>query len=79
MTDFAAAGETYERPVSPTEIWREVIMQQEVLLVGSFQCVNELLVITGAKRGYNQRLGFTSGKQGGTMGARQNADFTNLI
>ena len=50
-------------------------MQQEVFLVGSLQRINELLVVTGAERGYNQRLGFAAGEQGRTMGAWQNADF----
>ncbi len=61
VTDFAAAGET-ETAHLADGVWREVVMQQEVFLISAFQCVNELLVITGAQRGYDQRLGFTTGE-----------------
>ena len=38
-------------------------MQHELGLVGAVERVDILLVFAGAKRRYNQRLGFTAGKQ----------------
>ncbi len=74
MADFAAA-----RGVHPAHfadrIGREVVVQQEGLLVGAFQGVDELLVVAGAQRGDHQRLGLAPGEQGRAVGARQDADF----
>ena len=50
-------------------------MQQEALLVGAFQGVDELLVVAGAQGGDHQGLGFAAGEQGRAVGARQDADF----
>ena len=61
MADFAAASATQTTCFTHRE-GREVIMQQEGFLVGAFECVNILLVITGAEGGDNQRLGFATGK-----------------
>ncbi len=62
------------RPVSPTEIGREVVVQQERLLVGPVQRVDELLVLAGAERGDHQRLRLAAGEQRRSVGARQYAD-----
>ena len=74
MADFTTAGRTHTAGFTDA-VGREVVMQQEVFLVGAFQRVDELFVIGGAERGHNQRLCFTAGEQGRTMGAGQNADF----
>ncbi len=49
-------------------------MQQEALLVGALQAVDELLVLAGAERGDDHRLRFAAGEQGRAMRARQQAD-----
>ena len=49
-------------------------MQQEVLFVRPFQRVDELLVLAGAERGDHQSLRLAAGKDGGAVGARENAD-----
>ena len=49
-------------------------MQQEALLVGAFQRVDELLVLAGAERGDDQRLRLAAGEQSRAVGARQHAD-----
>jgi hypothetical protein len=56
---------------------REVVMQQERLLVGSVQRVDPLLVFAGAERCDHDRLRFTAGEQRRTVRARQQADFRN--
>ena len=49
-------------------------MEQEGLLVGPLQRVDELLVVAGAERGDRQRLGLAAGEQRRAVGARQDAD-----
>ena len=49
-------------------------MQQEALLVGAFQRVDELLVLAGAERGDHEGLGLAAGEQRRAVGARQDAD-----
>ncbi len=44
------------RPVSPTEKGGKFVVQQEVLLVGAFQAVDELLVLAGAEGGDHEGL-----------------------
>ena len=58
-------------------IGREVIVQQEVRPGVAIQRVDDLLIFTGAKGGDNQTLGFATGEQGRTMGARQDAGFAH--
>ena len=50
-------------------------MQQERLFVRSRQRVDVLLVLAGAERGHDHRLGFAAGEQRRAVGARQHADF----
>ena len=61
------------RPVSPTEIGREVVVQQERFLVGALQRVDPLLVLAGAERGDDQRLRLAAGEQRRAVRARQHA------
>ena len=58
-------------------IGREVIVQQEVRPGVAVQRVDDLLIFTGAKGGDNQTLGFATGEQSRTMGARQDAGFAH--
>ncbi len=55
-------------------IGREVIVEQEALLVGAFERVNVLLVLAGAEGRNDQRLRLAARKQRRAMRARQNAD-----
>ena len=61
--------------------WREVVVQHEGFLAGTFQLINELLVITGAEGGNHERLGLTAGEERGTVRTRQDTglrlDLTN--
>src|SRR5205085_5235172 len=56
-------------------IGREIVVQQERLLIRPRQRIDILLVLAGAERGHDQRLGLTAGEQRRTVGARQHADF----
>ena len=58
-------------------IGREVIVQQEVRPGVAVQRVDDLLIFAGAKGGDNQTLGFATGEQGRTMGARQDSGFAH--
>ena len=53
---------------------REIVVQQERLLVGSRQRVDVLFVLAGAERGYHQRLSLAAGEQRRAVGAGQHAD-----
>src|SRR3981081_528981 len=52
---------------------RKVVVQQEVLFVGSLQGIDKLLVFASAKRGNHQRLGFAAGEKRRTVRPRQDA------
>src|SRR6185436_4107222 len=73
VADLAAA-----RPAQPPGLahreWREVVMQQEGLLVGPLQGVDPLLILPRAERRYHQRLGFAASEQRGAVRARQHSD-----
>ena len=47
----------------------------KALLVGALQTIDVLLVLPGAKRRDNQRLGLATGEKRRAMGARQDANF----
>ena len=74
MADFAATGEP-DAAGFADRIRREVVVQQERLLIGSLQSIDELFVLGGAERGDDQSLGLAAGKQRRPVGARQHADF----
>ena len=74
VADFAALGAAHAAGFTD-RVGREVVVQQERLLVGALQRVDALLVLAGAERGDDQRLGFTAGEQRRAVGARQHADF----
>ena len=54
VADFAALGAA-EAAGLADRVGREVIVEQEMLLVGSLQGVDPLLVLAGAERGDHQR------------------------
>ncbi len=74
VADFAASGRADAAGFADRE-GREVVMQQERFFVGALQRVDELLVLAGAERGDDQRLGFTAGEERRAVCARQHADF----
>ena len=78
VADFAALGAA-EASGFADRIGREVVVQQELFLVGARQRVDVLLVFAGPERGHHHRLGFTAGEQRRAMGAGQHADFGDDI
>ncbi len=74
VADFAPSWRAHAARFAH-RIRREVVMQQERLLVRPLQRVDELLVLGGAERCHDQCLGFTAREQRRAMGARQHADF----
>ena len=54
---------------------RKIIVQHEAFFGFAFEGFEALHVVAGAERSRDQRLGFAAGEDGGTVGARQNADF----
>src|SRR5215217_7716344 len=76
MADFATTRATHAASFTH-RIGREVVVQQEVLLLGAFEAIDILLVFAGAEGGNDQRLGFAAGEQRRTVGTGQNANFGN--
>ena len=76
VADLAAAGRTHAARFADG-VGREVIMQHEALAIFAGQRIDHLLVLAGAERGHDQRLGLAAGKQGRAVGARQGADFAD--
>ena len=74
VTDFAAAGKTRAANFA-NRIGREVVVQHEAFLAGTFERVDELLVVARAKRRNHQRLGLAARKQGGSVRAFQHMNF----
>ena len=74
VADFAAAGRTHAAGLAD-RVGREVVVQEERLLVHAGQRVDILLVLAGAERGDDERLGLAAGEQRRAVGARQDADF----
>src|SRR5580698_3371157 len=63
------------RPVSPAGVGGEVVVQQERLFIRSRQRVDVLLVLAGAERGHDHRLGLAAGEQRRAVGTWQDAGF----
>ena len=76
VADLAALGAAHAAGLAD-RVGREVVVQQEGLLVGALQRVDPLLVLAGAERGDHQRLGLAAGEQRRAVGARQDADFAD--
>ncbi len=73
VADFAPAGRAHAAGLAD-RIGREVVMEQEPLLVGPVQRIDILLVLAGAERGDDQRLRFAAREQSRAMGAGQHPD-----
>src|SRR5262245_59679694 len=73
MADLAPAGSTDAASLDDRER-REVVVQEERILVGPLQRVDELLVLAGTESGDHHRLGLAAREQRGAVGARQYAD-----
>ena len=73
MADLAPARRAHAAGLAD-RIGREVVVEQEALLVGALQRVDELLVLAGAERRHHQRLRLAAGEQRRAVGARQHAD-----
>ena len=61
MADFAAAGRAHAADFA-NRVGREVVVQHEVLAVLALERVDDLLVLAGAERDHDQRLGLAAGE-----------------
>src|SRR3984893_11409881 len=73
MADFAPSRRS-EPPRFADRERREIIMQQEALLISPLQTVDELFVLARTECCDNERLCLTPGEQCRPMGSRQDAD-----
>src|SRR3954468_8352547 len=78
VTDLAALGAA-EATGLTDRVGREVVVQQERLFVRSRQRVDILLVLAGAERGHDHRLGLAAGEQRRAVGAGQHADLGDNV
>ena len=74
MADFATAGRTHAAGLADA-IGREVVMEQEALLVGALQRIDILLVFARSESRHDKGLGLAAGEERRAMRARQHADF----
>ena len=74
MADLAASGAPEKLYFADGE-WREVVVQHEAPVAFALDALDLLLVVRGAQRGRDERLGFAAGEDGGPMHAGQDADF----
>ena len=70
MPDFPTAGPSQEADLSHTER-REIVVKHESLGGIPTQAVYSLSILTGSQSSSNQCLSLTPGKQGRTMGSRE--------
>ena len=75
MADFAPARRAHSAGLA-NRIGREVVVEQEALLVGAVERVDVLLVLAGAERRHHKRLRLAAGKERGPVGAGQDADLS---
>ncbi len=73
MADFAPSRRAHAAGLADG-VGREVVMEQEALLVGAVQRVDILLVLARAERGNDEGLSFAAREQRRAMRARQDAD-----
>ena len=74
MADFAPPRRAHAAGLADRIGWK-IIMQEEALLIGALETVDELLVLAGAECRDDQRLRLATGEQRRAMRARQNANF----
>lgn len=72
VADFAALGHADATGFAGGER-RHVVVHHEAVAVLAHERVDDLLVLLGAQRGHDQRLGFAAGEQGAAVSARQHA------
>ena len=70
VADFAPAGRAHAAGLAD-RIGREVVVEQEPLLVGAVEGIDILLVFAGAERRDDERLGFAAREQRRAVGAGQ--------
>ena len=73
MADLAPSRRAHA-PGFAHRIGREVVVEQEALLVGALERVDVLFVFAGAQRRHHQRLRLAAGEQSRAIGARRHAD-----
>ena len=73
VADFAASGCAEPAGLADRER-RKIVVQQEGLLVGAVERIDELLVFAGAERRHHEGLGLAAGEQRRAVGARQQPD-----
>ena len=73
VPDLAPAGRTHAARLAD-RIGREVVVEQEALLVGAVERVDVLLVLAGAERRDDERLRLAAGEQGEPWVRGQDAD-----
>src|SRR5436853_5288858 len=74
VTDLAPAGAAETTRLADRER-REVVVQHEGFLIGTFKRVDILLIFAGAECRDGESLGFAAGEEGGAMSARQDRHF----
>ncbi len=72
VPDLAPPGRAHAAGLAD-RIGREVVVQEEGLLVGAFQAIDVLLVLAGAERRDGQRLRLAASEERRAVGARQDA------
>ena len=75
VADFAPAGRAHAAGLAD-RIGREVVVEQEPLLIGAVQRIDILLVLARAERRDDHRLRFAAGEQSRAMRARQHPDLS---
>ena len=73
VTDFAPTRRAHAARLADG-VGREIVVEQEPLLVGSRKRIDVLLVLAGAKRCDHERLRFAAGEQRRAVRAREDAD-----
>ena len=74
VADFAPARRAHAAGLAD-RIGREVVVEQEPLLIGPVERIDILLVLARAERGDDHRLRFSAREQSRAMGAGQHPDF----
>jgi len=75
MPDLPAAWSTKELHLPHAVGW-EIVMEHKLFVIFAHQRFNFLLIGGSPQRGHYKCLGFSTGKEGRSMGTRENPDFT---
>ena len=71
MTDFTTLGAAHATGFAGSKR-RHVVMHDEAIAAFAHDVVDDLFILLGTERGEHQSLRFTTGKEGRTVGTRQN-------